>query len=131
MSTLRTNALEGMDAKNSITIVAGAGNVTTTNIEQGLAKAYCRIVQTSTQSIGGSFNIASINDNGTGKTEYSFTNNMSSGTQYAVLSSSNQEGASSEHSTLTASQYEVRSLGNDGSLADGSQISSEIVGDLA
>ena len=131
MSTLRTNALEGVDAKNSITIVAGAGNVTTTNIEQGLAKAYCRIVQTGTQSIGGSFNIASINDNGTGKTEYSFTNNMSSATQYAILSSSNQEGASSEHSTLTASQYEVRSLGNDGSLADGSQISSEINGDLA
>ena len=29
MSTLRTNALEGVDAKNSITIVAGAGNITT------------------------------------------------------------------------------------------------------
>ena len=40
MSTLRTNALEGVDAKNSITIVAGAGNITTTNIEQGLAKVW-------------------------------------------------------------------------------------------
>ena len=36
MSTLRTNALEGVDAKNSITIVAGAGNVTTTNVQEGL-----------------------------------------------------------------------------------------------
>jgi hypothetical protein len=34
MSTLRTNALEGVDAKNSITIVAGAGNVTTTNVQE-------------------------------------------------------------------------------------------------
>ena len=40
MSTLRTNALEGMDAKNSITIVAGAGNVTTMNVQEGLAKVW-------------------------------------------------------------------------------------------
>ena len=39
MSTLRTNALEGVDAKNSITIVAGAGNITTTNVQEGLAKS--------------------------------------------------------------------------------------------
>ncbi len=38
MSTLRTNALEGVDAKNSITIVAGAGNITTTNVQEGLCK---------------------------------------------------------------------------------------------
>ena len=40
MSTLRTNALEGVDAKNSITIVAGAGNVTTTNVQQGICKCW-------------------------------------------------------------------------------------------
>ena len=40
MSTLRTNALEGVDAKNSITIVAGAGNITTTNVQEGLCKAW-------------------------------------------------------------------------------------------
>ena len=40
MSTLRTNALEGVDAKNSITIVAGAGNVTTTNVQEGCLKYF-------------------------------------------------------------------------------------------
>ena len=40
MSTLRTNALEGVDAKNSITIVAGAGNITTTNVQEGLTKGW-------------------------------------------------------------------------------------------
>ena len=44
MSTLRTNALEGMDAKNSITIVAGAGNITTTNVQEGLTKAWVKIL---------------------------------------------------------------------------------------
>ena len=46
MSTLRTNALEGVDAKNSITIVAGAGNITTTNVQEGLNKAWCDLIST-------------------------------------------------------------------------------------
>ena len=45
MSTLRANALEGVDAKNSITIVAGAGNITTTNVQEGLAKVWCLATQ--------------------------------------------------------------------------------------
>ena len=44
MSTLRTNALEGVDAKNSITIVAGAGNITTTNVQEGLCKAWVNLM---------------------------------------------------------------------------------------
>ena len=51
MSTLRTNALEGVDAKNSITIVAGAGNITTTNVQEGLNKAYCTFAQGSSHTI--------------------------------------------------------------------------------
>jgi len=131
MSTLRTNALEGVDAKNSITIVAGAGNITTTNVEQGLAKQWCRIVQTSTQSIADSLNTASITDNGTGKTIYTFTNAMRAGTDYSILGTANQEGCGGEHSEMAAGQYEIRVQGNDGSLADGSQVSTAIMGDLA
>jgi|5_EtaG_2_1085323.scaffolds.fasta_scaffold199300_2 hypothetical protein len=131
MSTLRTNALEGVDAKNSITIVAGAGNVTTTNVEQGLAKQWCRIVQTSTQSVADSLNTASITDNGTGKTIYTFTNAMRAGTDYSILGTANQEGCGGEHSEMAAGQYEIRVQANDGSLADGSQVSTAIMGDLA
>ena len=47
MSTLRTNALEGVDAKNSITIVAGAGNITTTNVQEGLCKVWSHYVTAS------------------------------------------------------------------------------------
>jgi len=131
MSTLRTNALEGVDAKNSITIVAGAGNVTTTNVEQGLAKQWCRIVQTGTQSVADSLNTASITDNGTGKTIYTFTNAMRAGTDYSILGTANQEGCGGEHSEMAAGQYEIRVQGNDGSLSDGSQVSTAIMGDLA
>ena len=80
MSTLRTNALEGVDAKNSITIVAGAGNITTTNVQEGIAKQW--VNQSSGATPRGSFNVASITDNQTGDDSYSYTNNMND-TNYA------------------------------------------------
>jgi|DEB0MinimDraft_4_1074332.scaffolds.fasta_scaffold122236_2 hypothetical protein len=80
MSTLRTNALEGVDAKNSITIVAGAGNITTTNVQEGLAKVWCQFDGTaSTPSFADSFNGSGITDNGTGDFTVSFTNDMGNG----------------------------------------------------
>ena len=74
MSTLRTNALEGVDAKNSITIVAGAGNITTTNMQEGLAKHWSHIVNGS--STEDSFNQGSLTDNGTGDYSWTYTNNF-------------------------------------------------------
>ena len=88
MSTLRTNALEGMDAKNSITIVAGAGNVTTTNVQEGLCKAWC--VSSQPGTVEDSLNVSSQTDGGTGNYQNTLTNNMNStsscptgGSQYA------------------------------------------------
>ena len=75
MSTLRTNALEGVDAKNSITIVAGAGNITTTNVQEGLAKAHC-YWEADTTIVRG-FNISSIDDDGTGDWDLNYANNFS------------------------------------------------------
>ena len=75
MSTLRTNALEGVDAKNSITIVAGAGNITTTNVQEGLCKTW--VAATSEAVIYDSFNISSNTDEGTGDYKYGITNALS------------------------------------------------------
>jgi len=76
MSTLRTNALEGVDAKNSITIVAGAGNITTTNVQEGLAKAWCSLNGTGTIALRDSFNISSITDAATGQYTSTLSNIM-------------------------------------------------------
>ena len=88
MSTLRANALEGEDAKNSITIVAGAGNITTTNVQEGLCKAWC--VSSQPATVEDSFNVSSQADGGTGNYQNTLTNNMNStsscptgGSQYA------------------------------------------------
>jgi hypothetical protein len=75
MSTLRTNALEGVDAKNSITIVAGAGNITTTNVQEGLVKAWMQLNGTGTIALADSFNISSVSDDATGIYTPTFTNN--------------------------------------------------------
>ena len=65
MSTLRTNALEGVDAKNSITIVAGAGNITTTNVQDSLTKSWINLDGSGTVAILESLNVGSITDQGT------------------------------------------------------------------
>jgi len=75
MSTLRTNALEGVDAKNSITIVAGAGNITTTNVQQGIAKVWASFDGSSSGFLD-SFNCASLTDHGTGDHEVNYSNSM-------------------------------------------------------
>ena len=85
MSTLRTNALEGMDAKNSITIVAGAGNITTTNVQEGLAKCWVKTAEDLT-SIDDSFNVSSIADDGTGDGGVTLTASMSNA-NYAMKGS--------------------------------------------
>ena len=79
MSTLRTNALEGVDAKNSITIVAGAGNITTTNVQKGLALVHLEYEQDAA-TLGTSLNISSVTDSSTGNYVPNVTNSFSSTT---------------------------------------------------
>ena len=75
MATLKTNTLTGTSTAGSIA-VTGEGNSTTTNLQQGLAKAWCDWNQTSTQAIRDSFNVSGITDGGTGKTTVSINNDM-------------------------------------------------------
>ena len=79
MSTLRTNALEGVDAKNSITIVAGAGNFTTTNVQQGLALVHLEYEQDA-DVIGTSLNISTVTDVSAGNYTPNVSNPFSSDT---------------------------------------------------
>ena len=96
MSTIVTDTLQGKSSATSITlptttnigstplVSASANSMTirgegsaTTNIQQGLAKAWCHWTQVSTQTIRDSFNISGITDTGTGKTTLSINNDMS------------------------------------------------------
>ena len=74
MSEILVNKLTGTSTAGSI-LVTGEGNSTTTNLQQGLAKAWANVTN-ATPTINDSFNIASITDNGTGDHTLNFTNAM-------------------------------------------------------
>jgi hypothetical protein len=75
MATLKTNTLTGTSTAGSIA-VTGEGNSTTTNLQQGLCKAWVNLNGTSTISTRDSFNISGTTDNATGTYTHAFTNNM-------------------------------------------------------
>ena len=110
MSTLRTNALEGVDAKNSITIVAGAGNITTTNVQEGLCKVWCSINQDSSgHPVYDSFNVTSTTDAATGQTRIAFTNNMGNDDYADVLN-----GTGQNESSFGGGNFSVTEFANSG-----------------
>ena len=127
MSTLRTNALEGVDAKNSITIVAGAGNVTPTNVQEGLCKAWCR-VNMSTPAYHDSFNLGTITDNGTGDMTFAITNAFG-GATFACTSGDGNDNVLDEGVTTTTARYVSRN--NSGTKGDSDRASFVAHGDLA
>ena len=129
MSTLRTNALEGVDAKNSITIVAGAGNITTTNVQEGLAKVWVQFDgQASGAASRDSFNVGSMTDNGTGNYTVNFSNNMSND-DYASAGIGNTASVTSEAVATTG--ITLLSANSSGGLADVTIMATSILGDLA
>ena len=92
MSTLRANALEGVDAKNSITIVAGAGNITTTNVQEGLCKLFAHSNQSS-NAIEFGFNTSSFTDSATGNYILNATSAFSSVVNLVSTSSSQPQSS--------------------------------------
>ena len=74
-SELKVDKFTGVTTAGSI-LVTGEGNSTTTNLQQGLAKAWLYSPATSA-SITDSFNISGITDGGTGEQDMTFTSAMS------------------------------------------------------
>ena len=73
MATLKTNTLTGTSTAGSIA-VTGEGNSTTTNLQQGLAKAWFQ--SSNAAVLQDSFNISGGTDNGTGDYTFAYSNNM-------------------------------------------------------
>ena len=71
---VQINQLRGIDTAGSIAI-QGEGTATT-NLQQGLCKAWSNLQGKSTASIVDSFNTSSMSDQGTGLYNTVFTNNM-------------------------------------------------------
>ena len=86
-SVLKVNTLTGVTTAGSIA-VTGEGNSTTTNLQQGLTKAWGKINCQGTPSILQSFNVSSVVDVTTGQFECVYTNTTSS-TNVVTMSGQN------------------------------------------
>jgi len=76
MSTIKTNTITGTTSAGSI-VVTGEGGSTTTNLQQGLAKAWGMVNMTLSSSyVLDSLNNTSYTDHGTGEATFSFTNSF-------------------------------------------------------
>ena len=74
-SQLKVDTITGVTTAGSIAVTA-EGNSTTTNLQQGLAKAWTHFQGTSTAASVDGLNISSVDDDGTGDYGLHFTNNM-------------------------------------------------------
>lgn len=93
MATLKTNTLTGTSTAGSIA-VTGEGNSTTTNLQQGLAKAWYNFDGSlSSLSARDSLNSSTLTDNGTGNYTNTLTNNMAND-DYAVSFATGTHGDS-------------------------------------
>ena len=135
-SQLKVDTLTGVTTAGSI-VVTGEGNSTTTNLQQGLAKSWCRWESQGTASVIDSFNHSSMTDNGTGDQSITIASAMAN-TTYAHVgmaggSSGNlatiQQQQASHAATTTVQRYETAYANSN--LYDWDSINAALFGDLA
>ena len=85
-STLKINTLTGVSTAGSIA-VTGEGNSTTTNLQQGLAKAWAFADHLTDNVIDNGFNTTTLTDTSAGISEVNLANAMQSATQVTQITS--------------------------------------------
>ena len=139
-SILKVDTLTGVTTAGSIS-VTGEGNSTTTNLQQGLVKAWFNMNE-ATPAFNDSFNFSSITDNQTGEKTVAFTSafsnanyslggsNANSGTNYT-----RGPGGFYDSAVATSSYRYLSCFGSDasanGALRDDARMKQMYVGDLA
>ena len=130
-SILKVDTITGVSTAGSIAIT-GEGNSTTTNLQQGLAKAWAQ-QDGAAATARDSFNVASITDEGTGDASYTLTNAMSD-SNFSVTALTGYKAATSIEIAhlreLTASKVRIRNS-NSSSYRDPDTYCSTVQGDLA
>ena len=123
---VNVDTISGKTTAGSISIT-GEGNSTTTNLQQGLIKAWAETNAAGTVR-NDSFNIASLLDTDTGIQTCTYTNDFASG-NYSVVTTGGSVGSNNTFSATNASNWIVYSF--DGSNYGDMQMSTIASGDLA
>tara|TARA_R110001632_G_scaffold227498_1_gene362033 strand:- start:22 stop:429 length:408 start_codon:yes stop_codon:yes gene_type:complete len=133
-SQLKVDTLTGVTTAGSI-VVTGEGNSTTTNLQQGLAKAWIHFQGTSTAAINDSFNISGLTDNGTGNYTVTILNDMVN-VSYSSPCAASDSGITNSDTmvnpyTWATGSVSIGTNNNSGTLVDRSDTNITIHGDLA
>ena len=141
MSTIKTNTLTGTTSAGSI-VVTGEGGSTTTNLQQGLCKAWIHLKGADTFANVDSFNISGATDNGTGDHSISINNDMASNTYSATGMSKQTSGQAGQNVRIDDDTDQTNAMRSDfvrvnttdaanSSFADSNIVCVAIHGDLA
>jgi type II secretory pathway pseudopilin PulG len=131
MSTILVNTLTGTSTAGSIA-VTGEGNSTTTNLQQGLAKAWLKFDPADSNAIRDSLNFASITDNGAGEHTLVFSSSMANAEYCVHVTGSTNRTGSVDTDSQTTAQYGSQTDADDsGNRADTNHTFSSAHGDLA
>ena len=131
---LHVNTLKGTTTAGSITVQGE--NTNTTNLQQGLTKQWTSFNQ-ETPEVFNSFNLSSMTDRTTGKTQHNFTNNMTGQKLYSVSGMTLDEGESQavmdgcDNDYTSSSVYEVNTMDTTNTARDCDHGYTMVCGDLA
>ena len=131
-SQLKVDTLTGVTTAGSI-VVTGEGNSTTTNLQQGLLKAWANLDGSGTVGVNESFNTTSITDNGTGNYTVTIANDLANGNG-AISGYSIMDGLvyGDVNDVSSAGTFRMRVVvGNSNALMDPDEFHVQIAGDLA
>ena len=132
MSELKVDTLTGKTSAGDITVTS-EGGAATMQLQQGLAKAWHKVVGTGTISIADALNVSSISDLNTGVYQINFSNNMSNAVYSAVLGSEigGASGGFNGTANITTSSFEHVAYTNGGALRDVNPAHGVVKGGLA
>jgi hypothetical protein len=111
------------------TTIVGEGGTTTTSVQQGLTKVFCKFNGESTIAIGDSFNTSGIDDNGTGQYDVNYTNSMASANNCPNINADQFMSQFDAEPNATRVNMTIRNSSN--STVDTGFISVNVNGDLA
>ena len=131
MATLKTNTLTGTTTAGSIA-VTGEGNSTTTNLQQGLVKAWCKFNgEESSIANDDSFNVSGLTDHSTGQYTVAINNDMANDDYAHTCNGSEQVFSPLNALNTLAGSVRVYSKNLSDSHIDAQEVSVQITGDLA
>ena len=138
-STLKINTLTGVTTAGSIA-VTGEGNSTTTNLQQGLCKAWVNFDANSSNNIDDSFNTASIQDDATGNHRVNVTNPFGNTNYLNIGCTAGGGGSTGDHGFVpynntnggsTSQTFQLRPSDYNGNRRDCDNVYHMSSGDLA